>query len=345
MLGVLRSGAIDGPEAFAALDAEGIDALAGGNDARRRLLVAARRLPAFDPDGIFESHLRRVPRRVMDAHPLLWKYPSFLATQMLRLVPDAADRAHLLAFVHALAEARIAAQPGRQEARIRANVAVVFAFPVLLGLANTRGERSFRDLLPRTMQRSQMVDAIGRVTGNAYHRLRTKKVTLQQANSKDGMTRILAFFNGAIRHGLFEDSGIARNQPVAASEVRRRLTALEREQPDAIAAREPLRPVVPRERITEGDVQRFLEAVETSACLRERVVLVLLYTTALRAGAIEGMVLADVWDAARNRPLDYWTVTEKFSARRTVKPCAQLTTAMERYVRGRDAVNGEGGCG
>ena len=333
LLKAMKQGALkNGVSDFTALDVTAIDNISADSKSGRRFLTAVRRLPDFDHNGTFESHLRKLPRSVLVENPVLWKYPMHLGTQLMKLVPDTADREHLLLFMHALCEARLAAKPNRQEERIRHNVSEVFVFPILTGLANTRGTLSYRDVLPRTMGRTTLIDVVGRVAGNSYVRLCSKKVTLTRVDSKDCFTRILAFFNSAVLHGLFEASGIARTQLLTGVEVRRRMPILEQELPGLICTRAPPRPIVPKCRLTEEDVQRLLSATE-SCTSRERVVLLLLYTTALRAGAIENMMLNDVWDPSRQQMRDYWIVTEKFSIPRTIRPCGRLSAAMDEYLR------------
>jgi hypothetical protein len=63
----------------------------------RRVLFSYKCHPAVDVDGRFRSHLFRVPRRFLDAHPLLWKCPHGFA-HLLRTWPDADDVPFLAEF-------------------------------------------------------------------------------------------------------------------------------------------------------------------------------------------------------------------------------------------------------
>jgi hypothetical protein len=247
----------------------------------------AKRQPAFDPNGQYSSHLRLVPRELLDAHPALWRYPVNLALALRRsLGDDPADRDHVLSLLDAVVAARVERQPDRDVVRTRQSVSD-FATRILInGLsAAAKAAGTVRDVLPLTADRVALLRCIARVQAATY-RATTRRRRAWTMRPVDTIKQTLAFFNGAIAAGLFENTGVGRRDRIQEREVRREMDALETADPARYCARRDTASVQPKEHITEEDAHLLLD-VAAAMTPRYRCVLLLLYTLALRAGAIE----------------------------------------------------------
>lgn len=316
---------------FIAMDITDIKRACGRSHGARKVLTLVRAKPLFDPRGQFSTHLFTVPITLMNAHSILWLYPVDVASSLYRHIPNEADRTHMLNFLETLTLSRIAAHPEREEMRTRQATAQYFHTTLVVSLANIRGKKSFQEVFPEKMTLETLLDVVSKVQGNTYWRIAQKNRTENCDDVVDGISRTVSYFNGAIRLGIFENSGISSRERINIMVVRRNLLELEKENPDLYRYKNPRRKVVEKPTLQEDDAQKLLQAAKKCS-FKDLSVLLLLYTVALRGGAIERMKKSDVWDDNQSCIRRICQVTEKFSRIHKFVPCPQLREALHNYI-------------
>lgn len=322
-------------KAVAAVHSGGV--VVGGGGGVHRLRDAAKR----QRDGRYASHLHAVRESTMERHPALWTFPVLLARTLERYAVPPDDAAHYVALAVAIAEARVCAAPcHRLPDRVRRAVACDVATLVVC-LCDRAPQVSLRQLLPvgaTTLHHIQECAAY--IQARLHARQHAAAIVRPRGRYLHAVTAhphtpVVCTLRGAVRLGVFEPA-VRRSDAacIGGGAERRRMLACMRalEERDATRWRAhppapdavPVRPVRPLE---DGEVAALLRAARALPSARHEVVLLLLYTLALRAGAVGGMRFRDV-----DGDGSCWTITEKFSERRRVRPCAELRAAMRRYV-------------
>ena len=287
------------------------------------LVGAAKRQPGLDPEGRFSSHLWRVRRATLA--PLdgaLYAFPLDLPLALQRYALPAADARWFVELAVAVAE-RQALHAVADPARARAAIGAVLAHAVRT-LYDRAPPVPLGGFLAPPLTRERLVDLCAHVEAASQRRAREAAyAVLPEAAARWPMFRLV---QGALRAGVFAPA-VPAAPPLRRLDLVRAMRRLEARDGARWQADVPPRPV--REeaglRLTQGDVERLLRAAADGPP-RARVVLLLLYTTGLRAGAVARLQCGDVEGRA------VWTVTEKFGRVRRVRPCAELRAAMEAYL-------------
>jgi integrase len=314
-----------------AMDCLAFRVLAGPSHRLYRLLTIARMQRVYDPNGEFTSHLYFVPRALLATHPILWKYPVLLAKGMMDKVPDEADRIHLLHLTEVIACARIANNSHRDVDRTRNAVARAVMFLVVRPLAHVRGGTSFRDIFPQVQSRDHLVSTLACIVGSMHKQASDKPMRrMSNGHGQQPIDRVLVFFNGIIQLGVLEDAGITRSSRILRRELVGRLFDLETGNPHWFQLSVPPRHIEPHPNITQEDAETMV-SVARGMSRKSHCVILILYTVALRAGAIANMRLDDVWDGKAVRSV--WSIKEKFSKMHCVRPVDVLRDAIADYIK------------
>lgn len=313
------------------LDHRGLLALLGLDPAGRlpTYLDAAKRQPALDPDGHYSSHLCRVSTATMSlANGALWGFPLDLPVALEQYGVPREDAQRLALLADAIAAARASVVPGRRlQERTRADVGAQVAC-IARTLYDRQPAVSIGGLLAPPVTLERLTSLAAHV--EARHNQRIQEAG--RAGEPDAGPRypVFSLLRGALRAGVFAPS-IPPHEVLRPQALRRAMEDLEARDPTRWRARPPERPASDCTGLTQDEVDAMLQAAQGLRA-RHRVVLLLLYTTGLRAGAIAHMRLENVWDDRHGVVRQTWAILEKFSSHRRIVPCAELREAMHRYV-------------
>lgn len=206
---------------FIAMDHTELRALGGGMRAFGHL-DCAKKQRHWDPHGRYSSHLCRVSRTIIDAHPALWNFPVRLASALARLVPDVSDRSHVVLLASAVADSRVLALPKREAVRIRSAVVDDICM-IVRCLYDCEPVQSIRQLLPFVCLRTHLLDLCARVQARVNQRRTERSLSADPDYTNQ---RVIVFFNGAIQRGLFEPS-VRTTATIAERELVPRMQQLE----------------------------------------------------------------------------------------------------------------------
>ena len=301
-----------------------------------KLLIRLRMHHSFDNSKLFQSHLYGVPGWLLQEQPNLKLFPPNLSRALLRYVPLAVDRAWLVTLATRLLNAR-SQKKHRESWRTARGIACSISWLVIPGIVEAAREEKWGYSVEYMMRngiscKDDFVRVLARIRCatlklSKLHRTMHMRDGDQQQSQE---LRLCSFFNGAINHELFVPV-IERAFRVGEHHIWIHMEQLNQENPD----RWPLvakttTTHVPNPEITSDDVSKLL-SLDVST--RGKVLLYILYTTALRHDAIANMKIEDVWDTASQTVKSLWYIREKFSKIRIISPCPELSDTMSQYIR------------
>lgn len=312
-----------------------------------RFLYQQRCKPQFDPEGRFSSHLCEVTKETMMRWPLLWKCPAILARQVEQMIRDPEDVDHILRFVGTVADVRLDLYSHREEDRTFASVCSFICNVFLLSMDTFRQDIhwpvrtavvhgipwTYRELFPADITREELVHLVAAVTASRYRQLakRPKNVVVRNAEPFDVMLRIMRFFNGAIRNGVFLNAGIRTNDVMNKTEIRKLLPQLERRNCELYRKQRPDFVVERKAQITESDRDALISAIQHTTAKWRAIILLLLHF-APRCNALHRLKLDAVWDAEKGCVRSRIVLIEKLSKKRVIAPNAQVQAALTQYI-------------
>lgn len=297
----------------------------------RATVWRARSHKDVDITNRFQTHTQHVTSEFMAQFPVLYQFPVRLSRRLASL-HDKEDTAFLVQFAQDVARERVCTMPGRRVDRAYNSVGAQFSALVYQCQCIKRQEETYRDhLLCRSLTLTELANVTGRLVAHQYHLQATHQYSVGQP-----MVTILGFMRTCIRSGVFSPS-IECNCLLSKRMVQMAMFKHEEKDPamykamqEGVHCQRPGKP--PRSIITDKDVADMRRAASTLT-VREEAILELLVTTGLRAGAIQGMRIVDVWDGEQQCVRPSIGVLEKNSDVRYIFPSDHLKEMLTQQVR------------
>lgn len=299
----------------------------------RAILEFVKGLPEVDTEGRWCSHLRMLPRSVLDQTPELWQYNASLAKILMDIDGSEGSALHRrwvrvadLVVAHRTrgTHSRMKKIPARVRDGVSRRLAVVIG--CIRRLSNVFPAVDVASLDFAALDLDAVYVLVARMTGyqfrHPYSNCKVKNDTPRTPLDHNMFT-----FTGYIHAGVFPQVGTAevlRHERLIAL-----LGDLDLQHPDIFSANPPTLKRRSQVRIGESHEIAVRNACATAA---ESLIVRLLGCFGPRAGAICTIRMVDVWDSVKGVPLPTLRLTEKGSKIRSIPLDAASQELVARYV-------------
>lgn len=301
-----------------------------GTENIRAIMEFAKGCPELDPQGHWASHLRDIPREVMDRCPGLWRCDVALAKILVTI--DASDVELHRRWVDLVDRVVSHRQSGiknrkistRTYAEVSRTIAEILQCALRMATAGVDLDMYRMDFNSYSLSALELL--VAQLVA-FYNRWPVNRQSVKNPEPLTVFDRYVKHFNSFVRAGAFPLISI--KDSMSHERLVAHMGQLDLEHPEWFAAHPPERPVRNQCRIEERH-----EVALRNACLtaKETFIVRLLSCFAPRKGAICSIRISDVWDSNRKEPLTVLALLEKNSKVRRVPLDDKFRELISQYI-------------